>query len=171
MITGKQVKDTIQKCMDDAQADLTLATEIMETLRPFVGKKITKRMATAVEKIGYTVYYDTSYSWRSLKVWGKGIKMDDRKSFNLGYFSESENFSIEIVENQRGFKELNACYLEAAEERINKNLQVFLNKEQCNLMARKLNAYVEAVEQYKDMDSYEFPALYSVQKLVGEHYV
>lgn len=60
---------------------------MLDALRPFEGKQITKRLATAVQKAlpEYTVYYDAEYSWIKLKIWGNGLEYNSNVDVILTY--------------------------------------------------------------------------------------
>jgi hypothetical protein len=65
---------------------------VAETLKTFQGKRVSKRMATAISKaLGekYTVRVFPEYGWHALTVWGDGkLDYSDRYSVTLAYESD-----------------------------------------------------------------------------------
>lgn len=101
----KMVK-SIMDVQDKQNVNYFILTLIEPILRRFDGKKITKRIETAIKKElpEYTISYGFTYSWYSLKIWGNGISWDDKIDLQLGY---NEFFDMDeyIRLNQRYYLE------------------------------------------------------------------
>lgn len=92
----KQVKPDPLNALTAAIAErkviFRIYSEVANVLKDFDGKKITKALATAVEKkTGLNTYYGAEYSWFSLKVWGPTLPFKDRIDLNLGYTGHDGN--------------------------------------------------------------------------------
>lgn len=87
-------------------------------LKPFEGKKITRALATAIEKAlpGYNVFYKKSYSWFEVDIWGEEIPYAERVTLNLGYFSNPIFDFVKFVCNGNGCYSLEEGRLPAFEE-------------------------------------------------------
>ena len=123
--------------------------KVLPILRQFEGKKMSKRIETAVlkELTGYTVYYGHKYSWYELKIWGNGISYDDMVSLNLGY---NEIFTYEE------FERCSKCYF------LNVNRYDELNKyinqpEILQTMVDKYNELQITLSNFKTMIPQEYP--------------
>lgn len=126
---------------------------VLETLKKFEGKKITKRFATAVEKAlphGYTVSYRAEKGYRfTIYVWGgphdgNKIPYDKRYSFDLGVapwngpLSSAAPFSV-----SKFTEEYSARYYKWANER-NAARSACLTEEWCEETATALNKVIAA---------------------------
>lgn len=96
--------------------DTTLPDKVAEILQRYDGKKITKRMATAVEKelSDHEVRYNNWHGMYHLRVWENGQPYDSGLNMLLGYhgFGSDNPFDHEKFCNEYA-----ACYLRAAKER------------------------------------------------------
>lgn len=80
---------------------------VPETLKKFNGKKITKRVATAIEealfKVDQTGYHTyMSDDRQTMYIWGNEISYDHRLQCNLGYKEDIESFNYDKWLNNYG---------------------------------------------------------------------
>jgi len=104
------IKD-IKEYQDTLAHNINILSLIEPVIRTFDGKKITKRIETAVKKVlpeGYVTFYQFKYSWFELSIWGNGIKFDHSIRLTLGY---NEFFSFEdyVERNQRYYLDKSRC--------------------------------------------------------------
>lgn len=106
----KQVKKELSETKNRYAEHLTLINALLEVLKPFDGKPISKRIATAFEKHSavknYRVYYSNQYGMFHIKAW-KG-SMDNCFNPCIGYESSP-------IVNLEKIKESNKCYTLNAE--------------------------------------------------------
>lgn len=70
---------------------LEIYNVVLEVLKPFDGKQISKRIATAIQKAlpKNTVYYSAKeHSWVEVSIWGNDLPYDNAVRINLGYGAE-----------------------------------------------------------------------------------
>ncbi len=120
------IKEAIENDIRHDAAAIKIHTEIARILKKFDGKKITRRMQTAVQKAqpGWTVYYNNDYGSFHIEVWGGDTgraSYADRMSVHLAYSSTGGTFSIEK------FEEYDTCHGRAAIERNKNRIRVLLN--------------------------------------------
>jgi hypothetical protein len=98
----KRVEETQKKQLKDFE----IVNKIQETLKPFEGKQITKRLGTAIEKLypESHVVYSTQYGMYQIYIWGNGIDYDKRLSFLLGYQGSQDIYTEE------SFNKYNQCH-------------------------------------------------------------
>jgi len=147
----------IRKLIETAHENTALAERVEAALAPFDGKKITKRMATVLEKAlpECSVYYDTNYGMYHVNVsWGT----DEEKRFLLGYHG-TPIFTVE------GFAEHNACHLTAATKR-NEERATFLNKAWLTKVADCIEKANKATASLK-MLLEDCPESISIERLVN----
>jgi hypothetical protein len=86
----------LKREFDLASEYLLVVTAVREALKGFEGKQITKRLATAAEKVlskkpdDYVTYYDANgMGWHQLYIWNRNpeslMGYNDRLNLNLGY--------------------------------------------------------------------------------------
>lgn len=97
------IMDEINKVKKKQLITLQILELVEPVMRTFEGKKITKRIETAVKKVlpsGYVTSYGFQYSWFSLKIWGNELTYDDKIDLTLGY---EVDFKMEryLYHNQR----------------------------------------------------------------------
>lgn len=128
----EEIKEAIEKQIQLNERDLAVVKTIVEELKRFDGKKITKRIGTCIEKAlpQFTICYSKDISMYRLKIWGYGILYTDHLSILLGYINnENDIFSHEK------FIDYNQRYL--LDELRNKKLRILLQfipdaVEKCN---------------------------------------
>jgi hypothetical protein len=161
-ITTDQVKALIQAQIDRENQSIYLHNEIVKVLKNFEGKAISKRIATALQKIhpDWTVFYDTNYGMFHLSIWGgdTGLKYDSRYSALIGYESEPE-VSIGESKYSRGFEYFDCCNGSAAIERNIARQATIDNPVRIEDMVKALNDYSESLANLEktidaDTDSY-----------------
>lgn len=99
----QSIMDEINKVRQKQLITVQILELIEPVMRTFEGKKITKRIETAVKKVlpaGYVTSYCFQYSWFSLKIWGNELKYDDKIDLTIGYDTD---FKMEryLYHNQR----------------------------------------------------------------------
>ena len=101
----KQVEKELAEKKEWYKEHLTLVNALLEVLKPFDGKPISKRIATACEKHpafqGFKVYYSTNYGMFHIKAW----KTNMNNCFNacIGYDTNP-------IVNFEKVKENNKCH-------------------------------------------------------------
>jgi hypothetical protein len=87
------ILDSINAQKEKYFKQMCICNKVIPILREFHGKKITKRIETAVVKAmpEYTIYFGHKYSWWELKIWGNGLSYDESVSLNLGYYDTFTN--------------------------------------------------------------------------------
>lgn len=84
-----QIIAEVNAAIDRVVEENQIRKAVIAALEKFDGKKITKAVATAVEKMlpGYTVSYSVdgygTFSSFYIRVWGQGLTYDHRESINL----------------------------------------------------------------------------------------
>lgn len=170
--TKAQIKQriitSIQDYCDKEYINYRYYNLFKEALAPFEGKKITKRMMSAVEKaIGddsFQFFWDADSSWWAIKFRGKHhmdpYYRENWMSFNLGYRSSGDFYS------EAKFIEQNRCYGSAAMDRIELSKEAMKNPKTLELLVEK----VLVVNRLKELDgmseigSYYFPASYQYER-------
>jgi len=176
MKTLEQIKTAVEKYILDDQENVELYNKVFEAIKKHDGEKITKLIGTTVEKVlgpNYSVYYSTQYGMFSLEIKKAHEKTSDWKTFTLGYDSNPV-FRLNTIDPnkvegcryiERGFDNFNACFGSAASERIKKNQKV-LKSGKLEKLA-DLHDQKTAIEKQIEklgLESYEFPAHFSVEK-------
>lgn len=112
MITKENIETILLSNLENTE----IADKVLEVLKPFDGKTISKRMASAVQKAlpEYTIYYKSDYGMFHINVWGNGISYNEMLSFLIGYETNT-TFNFETFRDRFA-----NCYLGAAKERNNK---------------------------------------------------
>ena len=94
---------------------------VLEALKKFEGKKITKRFATAVEKKlgeGYSVFYKAEDGYRySISIWGRDIEYKSRWTFDLGHKPWNKSVEPEPFSVEKFTEDLSGRYYKYAAER------------------------------------------------------
>ena len=111
---------------------MTIITAIEPVLKTFDGKKMSKRIETAIQKVlpDNTVFFGKSYSWYVLTFLGNGIEYEDRIEFNLGYFSSGDIFdykwfteqNVGVYSNKKRYEELVDVIANHSTELVNRVL-------------------------------------------------
>lgn len=121
-------------------------------LQKFEGKRITKRIETAIQEAlpSYTLYYGHPYLWYTLQVWDKNITFDQRMNLNLGY---NDTFSMEE------FKKNNTSYYLDADRHT--QLKKYIdNPSILEVMIQNKNFIKEEIKKYNSL----IPDEYSISK-------
>lgn len=166
MTTLETIKDTIQRDIDRELKGLAYFNKLVEVFKPFEGKKITKRMETAVKTIfpDRVVYLDKSFGMFHLQIWGGDIKMEKRLSFLIGHDSDPIYHEGDAGKDYSGFRYYSICYGAAAIER-NEKRRIFLkDTKQIKKLAKVFNDYKKALKELEDYDNYDLPSWYAIQK-------
>jgi hypothetical protein len=150
---------------------------VLDALRPFEGKKITKRIATAVEKAipEYTVYYDGGKNVSGiyhLTIWGNGISMDQRIQLYLGSVQVTTPHGEPIPAKTffvERFLDANCCYYEAAQERNAKRRKLLKNTRKLDRIAAAINAFRDAATELHSVTSNLTDGI-ELRKLAGLDY-
>ena len=176
-----QIIEAVTKYNQEDQANNDLYNKVYEALKKHDGQKISKHFANTVEKAlgsDYDVYYSTQYGLYKLKIRRKGESSDKYKDFLLGHESNhayafllnsADTSKVEGMKYVgRGFDYHNAWAGYAALERIAKNNKVLKSgklKKLADLEAKKSELQAQ-IDKLKLDDSYDFPAFYSVEKVI-----
>ena len=83
------VREKIEERIEETEENFRLYEAILGVIRLNEGKKITKRIATAISKLlpEYTVYYSNDFFY-SILIWGNGIPYDHKKDFLFSGYSK-----------------------------------------------------------------------------------
>ena len=164
-ITAKKIKAAIQETIDSEKASIELHDSLLSIFESFEGKTISRRMATKLEKAmpKYCVSFNSVHTgiFRRFEITLWVGNYDNRTTFSLCrsgggiYTSES-------------FRQANACHGSAAVERMGKNLSYLSNSKLMEEMADKANMLRESKEYFSDLSSYDFPAKYSVSRMIDQ---
>jgi hypothetical protein len=152
----------IRALIESNLEDTTIADRVLEALRPHHGKQINKRMATAVGKAlpEYTVHYDSAITMYHLHVWGSAIEYNRRKSFLLGYYSDT-TFDVGLYESR-----FNVCWYSAARERNEKRRALMTDSGWLAQVADAINVLNATRERYAELVTWEIPDRYDFEKLI-----
>jgi hypothetical protein len=99
-------------------------TAIIDVLKKFDGKVMSKRIETALKAdsrlAGYNIHYAFEYGMFRVTFWGNGLDYESRSTVHMGY-KENPVVDIEkIKESNRGFLAGHIIDLTTLDERINK---------------------------------------------------
>ena len=165
----QMTKDDIRKLIESTMENVSLAELVRETLKPFDGKKITKRLATAVSEAlpDHTVFYRNEYGTKALEIWGNGIDHRSRKAFTLGHDSEGPEFNHERFSGLDS-DGLNGCHYYAAQERNEKRHALLIANGWTSDMASAINDLREASARIDDLIEFPNPMRYVIDQLIKE---
>lgn len=170
MSTKSELKKLIQAEIDDNISAIQHFQTIRELLKPFIGKHVSQRMATAVSKalvdMDYTVTYRNEYGMIHLKIEKKGIYWSDEFEYLLCHTTPLGRNRFTVPEfTLKDFDRHNTCYSigrEESLEKLRKADDAFIST-----LAKKINAYNKAREALfhdDDLGSYEFPVYFQMMK-------
>lgn len=147
-----QVLEAIGKQMESYKFHMEILAIIEPVLKTFEGKKITKRIETAIQAAlpTYTLYYGHPYSWYTLQLWNKNINFDQRINLNLGY---DDIFSMEA------FIKSNQCYYLDA-ERYTELKEYIDHPALIEVLVRNQNSIKESLKMYESL----IPDVYPINK-------
>jgi len=108
---------------------------IKDGLKDYEGKVLNRRIVSKINKIigeGYTVSFESQFSWYGVAIWGNGIKYDNAIRIMFGYKERTNVFKMDLmVVHTKGY--------ESIPERI----------DQLKLKLAKLDQYLERYEQIR----------------------
>lgn len=178
MDTIEQIKKAVQDYIDDDQKNNDLYLKVFEAIKKCDGQKITKRIATTVQKaLGpeYNVYFSDQYGQYHLRIKKANETTNHWKDFLIGYHTDTgkifrlesgdKNKSVNGLYSERGFDYYNICFGSAAVERIKMNKKVLASGKLEKLA--ELHDQKTLIDQQIDklkLESFTFPAMYNVQK-------
>jgi hypothetical protein len=131
-LSRRNAVNKITKRIQDNQIRLDLIKTIAPVIAYYDGKKITKRIATKLEKKlnKFTVYFSKDYGTYKLIIWGNGIDYNNRFTALIGYHSNN-------TVNYDSFIKYNQCH--------------FLNKGRNKLMKKGLQDIDSLVDNYNSL--------------------
>jgi len=110
LINYENLINLVRTAQTEKLRNYELICTISTVLEKFEGKPISKRMATAVEKVLplNTVYWDKTDYHANITIWGNEIHYDKRLTVYLPFsmFNKEENLSF----SHSKFKEDNRCH-------------------------------------------------------------
>ena len=128
----------------DRESDgIALHNTVMEILETMDGKKITKRIETAVKKAlpDHTVFYNNDYGMFHLAIWGNGIEYNDRENMCLGYAdSNREDVQNGIIDSKMFHSDYDCCRGVAAQERNARREDIIDNPERLTAIANDIDS-------------------------------
>jgi hypothetical protein len=168
----EQIRTVIQANLDEEIVVNAFAVRVSEILKKFDGKKVTRRMATALQKAmpEHTMFYNTDFDMPKITVnriaGDKSYPKENKITFYLGGGKDSwknPNFDHEAFVNHHAI-----CYLGAAVERCEKRKELLQDSEWLMKTAKALVNYLEASEVVsKIKDSHDdFPDKWAILELV-----
>ena len=99
-------------------------TAIIDVIKGFDGKVITKRIETALKAdprlAGYYISYAFEYGMYRVKVLGNDLDYDNSMTVHIGYKENPVVNMEKIIESNRGFLTGTIINLDTLDERINK---------------------------------------------------
>lgn len=100
-----QIWDKIQNTINNQKINYNLWKKIESILTNFEGQTISKRIETTLKKElpGYSIFYKTDYGMFKIEIWGNGIDYNNRKSYLIGYSTNS-------ILNMTEVKKFNQCW-------------------------------------------------------------
>ncbi len=151
-VTAKSISKHILAQMEDT----SLAWKLADLLgQNFVGKDISKRMATKVEnELHLKARQYQLAGMYYLEVWKDDYQT--AKSFLLGYETQGREFSIDK------FKEHNTCHLVAADKRNERREEQAADTETCKRLASAINAHNKAVATMASICVHPYEERFSV---------
>lgn len=165
LVTIEDVKDLIFKNIEDVDTPMM----VIEALRPYEGKKITKKILEYVKNvgIGQNYYPPSGYSDRY-----KLVICTEKKDydFTIGCNGVSQNIKINI----EYILQSNPAYFSAATKRNNDRASSLQNHEHLNKMAEIINTINKAVYNFKSMTKYGeelYTSRNDLRKLVKDKYI
>jgi hypothetical protein len=162
------IKDTIQKDIEGELKNLAYFNQLVKVFKPFEGKKITKRMETAVKIVlpDRVVHLSKAHGMFNMEIWGADIARDDRLSFFMGYDSDPIYREGDAEKRLSGFRYFSCCYGSAAIERNEKRRDFLEDSAKLKELARLFDNYKEAVSGLDNYSEYETPSWYAIQKVL-----
>jgi hypothetical protein len=159
-VTAQQIREYLQSQIDQENKGLYLHNEIVKALKPFEGKPISKRIATALQKLhpDWTVFYDTNYGMFHLVIWGGDTGLICGNSFRalIGYERECI-VSVDKSKDSRGFEEFDCCHGSAAIERNALRQSTLDSPDKIADITQAINDYSDALANLEKMIDYPMP--------------
>lgn len=167
MVTVEQVRNIIQSEYDDDALCNSIYKKLENALKPFDGKLVSKRMATAFTKAypEYTVYWDDNYGMYHLNVHGGDSKRDFNHSLRF-YIAHKMMHGYAPGFKLAELSEENAWATRGVKERNTQRTKILNNEELLCKIAIALNHYESACNQIELLMDYPFPDSYRIQALV-----
>lgn len=168
----KEVIREIQKYIDKDADSVIHFNIVKKALKPFIGKPLSKRLATAVQKAygdDYITYWQTGYGQRYIEVKHKKESWDQNRRYFLGYDTTESYQEGDSKVPHSGFNYYSGSMGDFAEERIEKNKKILANGKAIDAIVMSIY-HARMSEKLWDENvpgSYDFPALYRVEKLKG----
>jgi hypothetical protein len=161
-MTDKLTVAALRGLIENAIENTEIPDKVAAILERFDGKKITKRIATAVAQAlpDWTVYYDTNYGMKHLKMWQHNMR-DDQISFLLGYDSGDGLFHYANFRT-----EYNACYYGAAQDRNAHRARNLKADEWQRQVVAAVNAINDATARLKWLTQHPEPDATAIWNLV-----
>lgn len=169
MNTKETIKEAIEVDIAREQIGIELFNQLVEIFKPFEGKKISRRLATAIEKAlpEHTVSYNTDYGHYNIRIWGNGIDFNERYDFLIGYDNNPYYREGTHEENHSGFRDFSGYYGFHAEERNKKRKEYLENDSDLSYISEAIEDYKEAVGKLNSISNFDFPSWYSVVETAG----
>ena len=161
------IKTTIQADMKQELEGIRVHDAIIEALKGFEGKKVSKRLANAAQEAlpEYRVLWRAQYGMFYIDVCRKGnpYPSDLNLSFLIAYDCEPTYREGKATISHSGFRYYSTCYGNAARER-NFDRAKLLDSDKLQEMAQDIDEYKRLKNK---MDSYYNPSWYSIEKATG----
>lgn len=166
--TKQIIKDAIERDIARDSENVAMYEELAGILAPFDGKKISKRLASAIEKAhpDWTVYYKDNYQY-ILYIWGgnSGRQWDDRWQFFTDCWKNGNR-----VFTLAGFEENSIAYYRAAIERNDKRQMLLNDDDRLTRLAQAHLDLTDAKARFESAmgNSLENPSKYSIERILGD---
>jgi hypothetical protein len=167
MTTRQIIKEAIRDEMLNEKRIYHIHGILISTFKKFEGKKITKRMVTALKEIlpGWCITLTFDYGQINIRLWEHNF--EDRESYFLGYCTgdhggiyrkgspEESHSGFEYYSNRTGA----ACLI-----RIKRAEQMLADPHTLTAIAKKVNAYKKAKE---NLEAIRFDYRYRAWQRLG----
>jgi hypothetical protein len=167
MCTQQKIIDAIKACRDRDASNLALFNRLLPILEKFDGQKITKRLASAVEKAcpDLHVFYRPEHGMFHLAIRRQDERWDDRKEFLLGHDTNPVFRIGEFHDDGRGsFCGFNRWAGSAASARIAKCEEQLADPYLTANLAKAFDQLRDATETLKGLMSYPFEGQYEIER-------
>lgn len=162
----KTTPEKLSAIIDNGKAQdekyISFFEKLIEALKPFEGKTISKRIGTAAAKVfpEYNVWYEDQYGMFHLNFSPKGRTFTANEKITV--FLAYDNDKIFTIEK---LKQHNPAYLDGARDRNTKREG---NLHTTELVAIVINEYLQAKKNLQDsIDSWNYPDYCKILESIG----
>ena len=130
----------IQQMIAGQEFNCALWKLVESNLKNFEGKKITKRIETALKAAlpEYSVHYSTDHGMHKISIWGNGLDYGRRLTYYLGHLNNSDILDMLLVQKQNTCWELEKSRTETLRR---------MSKTELYAMVEKWNFGIKALQE------------------------